>query len=334
VIIPTYNRARLAVRAVESVLAQDYPQVEALIIDDGSDDTRQAVNQAFGGNGKVRYLHKTNGGVSSARNLGFREARGEFLAFLDSDDAWLPGKLTLQLECLRHFPEAGMVWSDMAAVDAQGKTLHERYLRKMYSTYQYFPTPRELFAHGLREARIGEVAAYCGDIFSPMVLGNVVHTSAVLLRSERREKAGFFDESFRTGEDYPFHLKTCSLGPVAYVDAVTLLYTIGAPDALTAPDKLIQISQVFLKTLETTLAREKDRIELPRELVRDRLADTYAWVGDEHLRAGQAAEARPYYIKSLSINPGQLAVLKALAKSFLPASVRDRLGELKRRIIR
>jgi len=331
VIIPTFNRARLVGAAVDSALAQDYPALEILVIDDGSrDGTRETLEKTYAGNPKIRIFYKANGGVSSARNLGIREARGEFIAFLDADDVWLPGKLSLQLECLRRFPEAGMVWTAMAAVDGDRRVLHERYLRKMYSAYKYYPTSRQLFAAGLREDRIGDAEAFSGDIFSPMVLGNLVHTSTVLLRRERQLKAGFFDEARRTGEDYPFHLNTCREGPVAYVDAATIRYSVGLPDALTAPDKMIQIALNFLATMEGTLARDRGRISLPAALIRERLAEAYAWVGREHQNAGRDGEARAYFIKSFRADPAEPAHLKALLATTLPPALRARLAAFKR----
>ena len=331
VIIPTYNRARLVGGAVESVLAQDYANVEIIVVDDGSkDDTLAMMGKAYGGDSKVRCLPKANGGVSSARNLGIRESRGEFVAFLDADDAWLPGKLTLQLECLRRFPMAGMVWTDMSAVDGGGKVLHERYLRKMYSAYEHYPSARSLFVKNFQEARIGDVDAFCGDIFSPMVLGNLVHTSTVLLRRERLMKVGFFDESFKTGEDYPFHLKTCREGPVAYVDAATIRYAVGLADALTSPEKMIEISLNFLRTFEQTLAADHDRISLAPALIRERLADAYSWVGQEHLNAGLDAKARAFFIKSIRTDPKKLSRMKPLLKTLLPSGLRARLRGLKR----
>jgi glycosyltransferase involved in cell wall biosynthesis len=329
VIIPTYNRGKLVLRAVESALSQTHPKIEALIVDDGSrDDTREQVARAYPNDPRVRYIFKQNGGVSSARNLGLREAHGEFVAFLDSDDLWLPGKVALQLECLRRFPEAGMVWTDMAAVDEAGQILHDRFLRRMYSAYKYYPSSRELFAKGYREDRIGEVPAYFGDIFSPMVLGNLVHTSTVLLRRARAAKVGSFDESKRTGEDYPFHLKTCAEGPVAFVDTVTVHYTIGAADALSSPEKMVKISENFLSTLQSSLRTYGDRIELPRALLGERLADAHAWVGEELLRAGQSAEARVHFLKAIRTNPKKIALLRRLAESLLPAGVRSGLRSI------
>jgi len=331
VIIPTYNRSHIVCSAIDSVIAQDYPEIEILVIDDGStDDTREVMARIYGDNPKVRYLPKRNGGVSSARNLGIRESRGEFIAFLDADDTWLPGKLRLQLECLRALPEAGMVWTDMAAVDGNDKLLHARYLRKMYSAYQYYPTTRELFAKGLKEARIGDIEAFCGDIFSPMVLGNLVHTSTVLLRRERLNKIGFFDEAHRTGEDYPFHLKCCGEGPVAYLDTVTIRYVIGSADALTSSGHKLQLSLNFLSTLKKTLAQERARISLSQSVIRRCLADAYEWVGQEYMRAGLTAEARMFFLKSLKADPSNPSRLRGVFMTLIPAAARTRLTALKR----
>lgn len=333
VVIPTYNRVGLVGAAVESALAQDRADLEILVVDDGSKDgTREMMARVYGGNPRVRCLSKANGGVSTARNLGIRESRGEFVAFLDADDVWLPGKLALQLECLRRFPQAGMVWTDMDAVDGAGRVLHERFLRRFYDTYKFYPTSRDLFAKDLQEARIGDVDVFCGDIYSPMVLGNLVHTSTVLLRRERLDKIGLFDEADRSGsEDYPFHLKTCRAGPVAYADKVALRYTIGQADALTAPERMILISLAFLHTFQQSLAKDADRISLPPSVVRERLADAYAWAGQEHLRAGLTAEARAFFLKSLRTDPRAFRYhLKPLLVALLPSRLRAGLTGLKR----
>ena len=97
VVIPTYNRAAKVVEAVRSVLGQEQVDLEVIVIDDGSTDTTaQALGPWLD---RIRYIRKENGGVSSARNRGIREATGKWVAFLDSDDVWQPGKLRRQLEC-------------------------------------------------------------------------------------------------------------------------------------------------------------------------------------------------------------------------------------------
>ena len=105
VVIPVYNRARLVAGAIESALAQSHPCAEILIVDDGSTDDIDRVARSYEGRGPVRLIRKPNGGVSSARNRGIEEARGDFVAFLDSDDVWLPSKLELQLRKVNDRPD-------------------------------------------------------------------------------------------------------------------------------------------------------------------------------------------------------------------------------------
>jgi len=108
VVIPTYNRAKLIVNAIESVLAQTHPVREIIVVDDGStDNTAQVLERYLGAQPRlreiVRYFSQPNQGQSVARNKGVKEASGEWIAFLDSDDQWRPEKLELQLSALRKF---------------------------------------------------------------------------------------------------------------------------------------------------------------------------------------------------------------------------------------
>jgi len=95
-IIPTFNRSNIIGQAIESALAQDWPNHEVIVVDDGSTDDTECVCKKFGS--LIVYVKQTNGGVSSARNRGIQLAQGEFIAFLDSDDLWMPRKLSLQME--------------------------------------------------------------------------------------------------------------------------------------------------------------------------------------------------------------------------------------------
>ena len=100
VVIPTYNRAHILGRAIDSVLQQTHRDLELIIVDDGSSDGTAALVRGIE-DPRVRYVHQQNRGVSAARNRGIAEARAEWLAFLDSDDEWLPQKLERQFSALR-----------------------------------------------------------------------------------------------------------------------------------------------------------------------------------------------------------------------------------------
>src|SRR5439155_12157099 len=190
VVIPSYNRAYIVGQAIESALQQTHRPVEVLVADDGSTDDTRRVVEGYGP--PVRYFYQPNAGVSAARNLGLRHARGEFIALLDSDDWWLPWKVEAQVRLLRAFPDVGMVWTDMAAVDEAGKLVSPAFIRTKYSNFRRYPVEQVMRAGGT----LGAVwpgappgAAgrpfYHGDIFSEMILGSLVHTSTVLFRRER-----------------------------------------------------------------------------------------------------------------------------------------------------
>ncbi|HEY6121646.1 MAG TPA: glycosyltransferase family A protein, partial [Pyrinomonadaceae bacterium] len=100
VIVPTYNQSRYLTRAIESVWAQDLDDFEIIVVDDGSTDDTEAILQELSSQGKLRCFRQENLGPAAARNRGIRESRGELIAFLDSDDFWLPGKLKAQLDAL------------------------------------------------------------------------------------------------------------------------------------------------------------------------------------------------------------------------------------------
>lgn len=124
VVIVTYNKEDTLASAIESVLRQTFQDFEILVVDDGSTDGTSQIVGSFGS--KVRYLPKQNGGTGSARNLGIREARSPFVAFLDGDDLWLPNKLELQMAAFEREPEILAVQCGAYCVNPCLEVLEER----------------------------------------------------------------------------------------------------------------------------------------------------------------------------------------------------------------
>lgn len=343
VIIPTYNRALICKRAVESVLAQTHGNVEIVVVDDGSkDNTREVI---IGLDDRVKYIYQANAGVSAARNTALEAASGDYIAFLDSDDAWLPWKLEAQLSVLRAFPQAGMVWTDMMAVDENDTVLHETYLKKMYSAYTYFN--RE--THFQKSRDLSDVwkrcpnaysnrKCYAGDIFSWMYMGNLVHTSTVLLRGDRQKKVGYFDvDLIKSGEDYDYHFRTCREGDVAYLDAASILYRIGSVDQLTEKQHMIWIARNNLKTVNKMLLVARNEIDLPWQMIRSHLAWSYAWVGYMEFDENSFKAARTNFVRSLMLWPFKIKIVVYLCLTFLSLRTANSLREIRktfRRIIR
>jgi GT2 family glycosyltransferase len=336
VVVPTYNRAYIIGRTIESVLAQSYRPVEVVVADDGSTDATREVVSRYGP--EVRYLHQQNAGVSRARNTGISAARGEFVALLDSDDLWLPWKVAVQVQFLRSFPAIGMACTDMTAVDADGNVVHPAYLRTFYGAFRRTRLERWVRPLGRLgdlgvevPAEVAERPMWGGDMFSAMLFGSMVHTSTVLLRRERLRQVGGFDETLRfSGEDYDFHWRTCREGPVGLLDAASILYRIDAPDQLTSAEHLVHIAQNNLVTLERRLRVDRARLELPNSALRAQVARANAWVGEEILLAGEAAGASRYLARSLAARPYQPRLAGLLLFSLLPRPLFRATRRLKR----
>lgn len=339
VVIPTHNRAGIIGRAIESALAQTYSDVQVIVADDGSSDNTRAVAEAYGP--RVTYLRQPNAGVSAARNFGMRHARGEFIALLDSDDSWSVWKIEAQVAALRRHQEAGLVWTDMSAVDEADRLIDTRHLRIMYSAYETVDientlvevdtlaglnprVPTELSSASVRE----------GDLSGGILLGNLIHTSTVLFRRSWCEQTGGFDESYaRAGEDYEFYIRLCSSGPVVFIDAPSTQYRIGAADQLTAPSMMLEIARNDLRAIQKWTTRSGSPNQLSPRVMRRRLAESFAWVGEAELDAGHRWQAARKLAKSLAVLPRADRRAILLVSCVLPSPARDRLRSARRTLL-
>ena len=331
VVIPTHNRAHILGRAIESVLAQTYRNLQVVIADDGSSDDTRSLAESYGP--RITYVRQGNAGVSAARNFGMRHSRGEFIAFLDSDDRWQPWKIEAQVNALGRNPDAGLVWTDMAAVDEAGRLVSDSYLRVMYSAYERVNFDKSLpqvanlgdliEAFGASPPR-GEVRK--GDLYSDILLGNLIHTSTVLFRRAWCERSGGFDESYaRAGEDYEFYIRLCSCGPVVFINAPSTFYRVGAGDQLTAPSMLLEIARNNLRAIQTWYPRSELQIRLSRRVIRRRFAESYAWLGEAELDAGHRWNAARQLSKSVAVMPALDKRVLLVASCVFPAGIRNRL---------
>lgn len=191
VIIPTYNRAHYIREAVESVLAQSYKNFEIIVVDDGSTDGTEEVLHPY--RDSIRYFYQENQGASAARNLGIKNARGKYIAFLDSDDFWLPEMLEVQVGYLEAHPEAGMVHADFLILDEGSNN----------------PGPRK---------RTHSRPKPSGYIFPELFIENAVMNVCVIVRRASLEVTGLFDPEFRRAEDYHLWLRIARHFPIAYIN--------------------------------------------------------------------------------------------------------------------
>lgn len=196
VIMPVYNRAMLVPQAIDSVLSQTYNNVEVITINDGSTDSTLAVLRKYEEDwpGKVRVIDQSNQGQVAARNNGIKAATGEYIAFLDSDDLWLPRKLELQLP--RFTPEVGLVYSAVEFIDEVGKvTGVERCDPKLE-----------------------------GYIYPQLLVQNRMTGGTVVVRKVVLDEVGLFDPEFKAAENWDLWIRICKKYNAALVNEPLVQY--------------------------------------------------------------------------------------------------------------
>lgn len=264
VIIPTYNRAHLLKRAIDSALAQTYENLEVLVIDDASSDETEYVVGSYR-DPRVRYFrHCTNRGGSAARNTGLQLARGHFVAFLDSDDEWMPEKVERHLEVFRKHPEYDVVYSAV----------------------------RDVYPDG--SFRIRHHDGPEGQIYDLLLVRNVVGpTSAFVVRRECFEKVGGFDESLRSAQDYDMWLRLARHFKFKCIREPLVNYYWHGDQITSNVEAKKQGMLAILKKYEFDLRRTHPSV----------VADRYFRLGRFLVVAGQVAEGRKYVFRALRICP-------------------------------
>ncbi len=260
VIIPTYNRAAWVGEAAASVSAQTFRDYELMVVDDGSTDGTGEALASLGGRLKVLRLEERRG-VSAARNRGAAEARGEWLAFLDSDDLWLPEKLSQQMAYLKSHPECAICQTE------------EIWIR-----------------NGVRVNPPKTHRKAGGDIFLQSLGRCLVSPSAVVLRRRLFEELGGFDETLPAAEDYDLWLRIAWRHPVGLVPEPLVIKRGGHPDQLSRGWGLDRFRiRALLKLLQ-----EPGLSASHREAARHTLAERCRIYAQGCEKRGKLAEAREY----------------------------------------
>lgn len=222
VIVPCFNRTHLLPAAVRSAVEQELDGLEVIVVDDGSPEDVASAVAGFGE--RVRYLRTEHGGAAHARNAGLRAARGRYVAFLDSDDLYLPGKLALQVAFMEAHPGVGLVSTEVSCFDGT-RVLEERHLRSYHGAWSWQRLSYEDVypVHGSFEWQGHEVPWYEGDIFAFVLRGSLVMSNTVLFRRELLERVGLQNESYRYAQDYEFVVRLCKHARAAFLDVPTYL---------------------------------------------------------------------------------------------------------------
>lgn len=196
-IIPTFNRSQFVCEAIDSVLAQSHPVDEIIVIDDGStDDTQEKLNSYLD---TIKYIKQPNGGPGAARNRGLKEATGDIIALLDSDDLWVSNKIEVQLRFFREHPKIDFLFGNMASyTDSNAPEI------KNASIHNYLCANATNLDH----------------IIDHLIVENVIPTSTVMFRRAEFKVVGYFNESLSIAEDLDFWFRALQKCRFGYIDKV------------------------------------------------------------------------------------------------------------------
>lgn len=210
VIIPVFNGERFLSQAIESVLSQDYPFIEILVVNDGSKDSTAHIAKNY--KGKIRYFYKENGGVSTALNLGIEQAEGLYISWLSHDDLYKPYKIRRQIDELISLGREDVVlYSDWDVIDEQGHLINSIILERQHElsnlNYSFYP-----------------------------LVNSLIHGCTLLIPKKCFERCGLFDPQLRTTQDYDMWRRIFSFFDVRYIPDILISYRLhGQQGSITHP---------------------------------------------------------------------------------------------------
>jgi glycosyltransferase involved in cell wall biosynthesis len=298
VVIPVYRSERYVAATLRSVLAQTFTDFEVIVVDDGSPDRSIAICKAFD-DPRIRYVHQSNAGLAAARNAGIRNARGDYIAFIDSDDLWAPEKLERHVAHLRAAPEVGVSYSLSAFIDEDGAPL---------GSYQM-----------LGGGPLKPVDCF---VRNPIGNGSNAVVRAALFRETppagRAVKDFLFDEDLRQAEDYELWVRIATLSEWR-IERLPWPLTYYRINRASLSADTVRQRQYYLMAIDKIAAYAPDlvRRHRPRSISNMHwyLARNLILQGDT--RQAAATVGRAWHSDPLNIRLYQLLLLGALLSMWL-----------------
>ncbi|WP_018175558.1 glycosyltransferase [Thioalkalivibrio sp. AKL8] len=300
VIMPAYNTAAYIAESVDSVLDQDYPGIELIVVDDGSTDGTLDILRGYGD--RLTLLTQQNQGAAVARNAGVARAGGDYIAFIDSDDVWLPGKVAAQVDYMDRHPGIGMTFTAWATwkPDPSGTFLKPDAAK---GAYPMTPDGKSLVDRG------------SGWLYNRLLFGSLPHTITVMMRRDLVERVGQFDPDLKRGQDYDYWLRASRLTEIHQLNLVTALYRLHGEGCITKyPDTNYEF-EVVRKALGRWGRVGPGGEQTSRGAIRRRLAETCFSFGYHHYWEGDPRLAARSFLQSTLRDPWSVSTWAYLVLS-------------------
>ena len=265
VIIPTYNRAYLIDRAIQSVLNQSYQDFEMIIVDDGStDDTKEVVTEFQEQDKRIRYIrHEKNKGGSAARNTGIKSAEGDYVAFLDDDDEWLPAKIEKQVVKFQDsLDEVGVIYSGFFYVsDKTGKVISES-----------VPTLR-------------------GNVYANLLSGCILGSPTPLIRKTCFQKAGLYDDTLPSAQDWDMWIRLSKYYEFDFIPEILAKHYIHGGQISVDLNAKIRAREKLMRKYQADLSKHPSILSVHLKQL-----------GKLYCLAEQSKEGRKHFLDSIKLN--------------------------------
>ena len=295
VVIPTYNRAHLVGRAIQSVLNQTYQDFEIIVVDDASTDNTEEVVKSFN-DPRIRYVrHDQNRGGSAARNTGIKTALGEYIAFQDSDDEWLPEKLEKQMRVFENVPaEVGVVYTDMWRISKGEK--------------RYWHSPKIMPEDGI-------VYQQALD----RVMGIGIQTAVI--KRKCLNLVGMFDENFPRFIDLELFIRVSKYYYFYHINEPLVNFYNTGKGISNNNEAFVKAYQLIVKKYSYDIVKNKRS-----------LAKHLYSLGNSLCQNGDLSQGRDYLVKSVKLYPLNVKYLIAAFASLFGENAYAKVVKLKRKI--
>jgi len=332
VIIPAYNCAGFISNAVKSVLSQTYPDVELIVVDDGSKDDTAGVLQPF--KQHLTYVHQENGGVSKARNTGMRSASGEYIAFLDADDVWDRSKLEIQVKVMEENRDIGFLFSDFQQMKDQ-EIFPDRTYETAFNVFREYGCRIEDFFEKKGGVIVKGISVdyYYGDVYRHLFLGNFILPSSVLFRRSLIDKVGYLNEEYRVAEETEYFLRLSRHAMAGFVKQPLLYYEMPASGNLSGKSNTERLMKNALKIQIDSLVnnfRLSEKKEISHYI--KALSVTYCRLAYYYLSERRVEEARRYAAHGIKTDRTNGKAYRIYVAGMLPQQILEGMARAKRRL--
>jgi len=313
-IIPTYNRDRLLERAISSALDQLDAEDEIIVVDDGSTDDTETVAARYGK--RIRYIRTSNQGAGAARNRGVREAKNPLIAFLDSDDEWLSGKIEIQRAFMKAKPEILFCFTNFAFKEAEAVGGKEKRFN-LISWSKDFRSWSEILGQGKPISSliklpdgIEDFNYHVGDMYFLELSANYINVNTLIVRREEAGKTLHFAEDTSTYEDWECFGRLARAGKCAYLDYETACQHSHGGTRLT-DSHITECAEARIKIIERIWGNDDMFFKENHELYKRILDEQRLILADGLIVKGETKKAREQ-LRKMKVSPLSRRLLAAL----------------------